>query len=116
MPCDDAAMHVLFDAMNQRVHTTCDKTVFFLSHYQICMCVVKLETCPIRAIIAALVASRAATRQCEQIIKTYKILFFPLVVLSHALLDAFILSVYKCSISGSNMICHSLTSAGPRGR
>ena len=41
----------------------------FFPHYQICMCQVKLETCPVRAIIAAIVASRAATRQCEQIIK-----------------------------------------------
>ena len=46
------------------------------------MCVVMLETCPMRAIMAAIVASRAATRQCEQIIKTYKVLFFPLVALS----------------------------------
>ena len=41
------------------------------------MCVVKLETGPMRAIIAAIVASRAGARQCEQIIKTYKVLFFP---------------------------------------
>ena len=36
------------------------------------MCVVKLETCSMRAIIAAIVALRAETRQYEQIIKTYK--------------------------------------------
>ena len=47
------------------------------------MCVVKLGVCPLRALIAAVVASHAATRQCEQIIKTYKILFFRFVALSH---------------------------------
>ena len=58
-----------------------DKTVlfiylfFFFSHYQICMCVVKLEICPMRAVTTTRVTSRAATRQCEQIIKTNKVLF-----------------------------------------
>ena len=47
------------------------------------MCVVKLETCPMRAIIAAIVASRAAMRQCEYIIKIYSVLNFPLVALLH---------------------------------
>ena len=47
------------------------------------MCVVKLETCPMRAIIAAIVASRAAMRQCEYIIKIYSVLIFPLVALLH---------------------------------
>ena len=37
----------------------CDALKSFFSHYQICICVVKLETCPMRAIIAATVASRA---------------------------------------------------------
>ena len=55
---------------------------FIFSHYQICMCVGKLKTCPMQAIIAAVDALRAATRQCEQIIQTYKVLFFPLVALS----------------------------------
>ena len=64
------------------VHTACDRTVFF-SHYQICMCVFKLETRPMRAIIAAIVASRAATRQCKYIIEIYRVLIFPLVALLH---------------------------------
>ena len=55
-------MHVFLDAMNQRDEVF---TLFaikpFFPHYQICMCVVKLQTCPTRAIIAAIVASRAAT-------------------------------------------------------
>ena len=78
--CDDAAMHVFLDAMNRRdwVFTLSAIKPFF-PHYHTCMCVVKLETCPMRATIAAIVASRAATRQCEQIIKTYKVLFLPLV-------------------------------------
>ena len=33
-----------------------------------------LETCPMRAIIAAIVSSRATTRQCEYIIKIYSVL------------------------------------------
>ena len=45
------------------------------------MCVVKLETSPLRAIIAAIVAPRAATRHCERIIEIYSVLFFPLVAL-----------------------------------
>ena len=57
-----ATMHVFVDAMNQRdwVVTLYAIKPFF-PHYQICMCVVKLETCPTRAIIAAIVASCAAT-------------------------------------------------------
>ena len=47
------------------------------------MCVVKLETCPMRAINAAIVASRAVTRQCERIIEIYSVLIFPLVALLH---------------------------------
>ena len=45
------------------VHTACDKTIF--STLSDLYCVVKLETCPMRAIIAAIVASRAATPHCE---------------------------------------------------
>ena len=55
------------------------------------MCVVKLETCSMRAIIAAIVGLRAATRQCEQIIKTYKGPFTQRAsddVAMHAFLDA----------------------------
>ena len=78
--------------MRLSVHTACDKTVsFFFSHYQNSMCVVKLETCSMRAIIAAIVALRAATRQCEQIIKTYKGPFTQRAsddVAMHAFLDA----------------------------
>ena len=40
------------------------------------MCVVKLETCHVRAIIAAIVASRATGQQCEQILKTHVLFFF----------------------------------------
>ena len=60
--CVDATMHVFLDAMNQRdwVFTLyAIKNVF--PHYPICMCVVKLETCPTQAIIATIVASHAAT-------------------------------------------------------
>ena len=49
------------------------------------MCVVKLEACPMRAVIAAIVASRVATWQCERIIKIYSVLIFPLVALLHRL-------------------------------
>ena len=55
------------------------------------MCVIKLETCSMRAIIAAIVALRAATRRCEQIIKTYKCPFTQRTsddVAMHAFLDA----------------------------
>ena len=48
---------------------------FFL-HYQICMCVVKLETCPMRAIIAAIVALRAATRHVKKSLKHTMFFFF----------------------------------------
>ena len=60
--CDDATMHAFLDAMNQRdwVFTLYAIKPFF-PHYQICMCAVKLETCPTRAIIAAIVASCAVT-------------------------------------------------------
>ena len=47
------------------------------------MCVVNLETCPMRAIIAEIVASLAATRQCEYIIQRYKVPIFPFVALQH---------------------------------
>ena len=51
------------------------------------MCVGKLEACPMRAIITVIAASRVATWQCEQILKTYKVLFFSLVALSDASLS-----------------------------
>ena len=54
---------------------------FFLRSVYIC--VFKLETCPMRAIIVAMDLARVVTRQCERIIKVYSVLIFPLVALLH---------------------------------
>ena len=59
-----------------------------------------------RAIIAAIVDSRAATRQCEQIIKTYKVLFFPLVALSRRSTDR---SVCERTFRVLRYICKDFT-------
>ena len=81
MRCDDAEIDIFLDAMNRRDWVFILHAIKpFLANYQIWMCVVKLETCLMRAIIAAIVASRAATRQCEYIIK---VLIFLLVALQH---------------------------------
>ena len=47
-------------------------------HY---ICVVKLETCAMRAIIVAMDLARVVTRQCERIIEIYSVLILPLVAL-----------------------------------
>ena len=52
-------------------------------HCRIHICVVKLETCPMRAITVAMCLARVDTRQCEYIIKIYSVLIFPLVALLH---------------------------------
>ena len=77
-------MHAFLDAMKR-----CD-WVFTLHaikplfpHFQIYICVVKLETCPMRAITAAMDLARVVTRQCEYIIKIYSVLIFPLIALLH---------------------------------
>ena len=52
-------------------------------HCQIYICVVKLETRPMRARTLAMDLERVVTRQCEYIIKIYSVLIFPLVTLLH---------------------------------
>ena len=82
----DARFSWCDESTRMSVHTACDKTVFStLSDLYVTVCSQVKKTCSMRAIIAAIVASRAATRQCEQIIKTYKVLFFSLVALSRRL-------------------------------
>ena len=81
---DDAAMHVFLGAMKRRdrvfiLHAI--KPLF--SHCQIYICVVNLETCPMRAITVAMDLARVVTRQCEYIIKIYSVPIFPLVALLH---------------------------------
>ena len=85
---DDVAMHVAMHAFVDAMKR-CD-WVFTLHaikplfpHCQIYICVVKLETCPMRAINVAMDLARVVTRQCEYIIKIYSVLIFPLVALLH---------------------------------
>ena len=82
--CDVVAMHAFLDAMKRRdwvftLHAI--KPLF--AHCQIYICVVKLETCPMRAITVAMNLARVVTRQCEYIIKIYSVLIFPLIALLH---------------------------------
>ena len=59
-------------------HTACDKTVFStLSDLYVCSQVRNMSYA------SEVVDSRAATRQCEYIIKIYSVLIFPLVALLH---------------------------------
>ena len=68
--------------MRSSFHTARDKTVIStLSDLQLYICVVKLETFPMRAITVAMDLARVVTRQCEYIIKIYSVLIFPLVAL-----------------------------------
>ena len=81
---DDAAMHAFFDAMKRsdRVFTLHAIKPLF-PRCQIDIPVVKLETYPMRAITDAMDLARVVTRQCEYIIKIYRVLIFPLVALLH---------------------------------
>ena len=85
---DDAAMHAFLDAMKRldRVFTLHAIKPLF-PHCQIYICVVKLETCRMRAITVAMDLARVVRCQCEYIIKIYSVLIFPLVALLHRSLN-----------------------------
>ena len=74
---DAAAMHAFLDAMKPRDRVfTLHAIKPLFPHCQIYICVVKLETCPMRAITVAMDLARVVTRQCEYIIKIYSVLIF----------------------------------------
>ena len=77
-------MHAFLDAMKRRDRVfTLHAIRPLFPHCQIYICVVKLETCPMRAITVAMDLTRVVTRQCEYIIEIYNVLIFPLVALLH---------------------------------
>ena len=81
---DDAAMHAFLDATKQRDRVfTLHVIKPLFPHCQSYICVVKLETYPMRAITVAMHLARVVTRQCEYIIKIYSVLIFLLVTLLH---------------------------------
>ena len=71
-------MHAFLDAMKRRDRVfTLHAIKPLFTHCQIYICVVKLETCPMRVITVAMDLARVVTRQCEYIIKIYTAVFYP---------------------------------------
>ena len=77
----DACFSWCDEATRSTFHMHAIKPLF--PHCQIYICVVKLETCPVRAITVAMDLARVVTRKCEYIIKIYSVLIFSLVALLH---------------------------------
>ena len=105
-------MHSFLDAMKRCdfFHTARDKTVIstLLDLYmcsQIRICVVKLETCPMRAITVAMDLARVVTRQCAYIVKIYSVLIFPLVTLLHRSLARSLCERTLSSVTFFTFVC-----------